>query len=315
MWNNSDNSGLFGLLFGIVMLVLLTVTMGTLTDKRLGVSSRAKEFNAEIRHNDGFIKDLQNSLATRQELVKAADEKRARSSADSRDITRTLEDSSIMVKDMREKVPALRATIAKLEKEFTAYRQQYRSQIWAKAIGEKHPSITTVTGKVYEDVTIRNVTDVGLNVAHKAGMSRIDAIALDPSWKERFQWNDAERRAQLIKERDKQIAHAHSQQTKPTALEPLSKNQQIEKARTHYLLTRARYLKLRTDIHNAEYQQATQKGRSMPGSLKTWDEHLTALRPQMVKAQEIHNAATTELRTLSPGDSLLRQRDSETEIP
>jgi len=57
------------------------------------------------------------------------------------------------------------------------------------AVGEKHDKFELNNGRVYHDVTITGVDEIGVRFSHRDGMARIDFMNLPSVWKERFHFD------------------------------------------------------------------------------------------------------------------------------
>jgi hypothetical protein len=84
-----------------------------------------------------------------------------------------------------------------------------------KAVGERMESLKLVSGKTYEDVEIRKVSDVGITIFHSSGSARIDAKDLPPIFKERFLFDSD--RAAAIRNKETMAASAHYSTITPDA--------------------------------------------------------------------------------------------------
>ncbi|MCW1884316.1 hypothetical protein OKA04_06205 [Luteolibacter flavescens] len=78
--------------------------------------------------------------------------------------------------------------VVRLRAEFEDYRGRYCRQIRGAAAGEKLAELSTRQGKIFRDVTIRRVTEAGLEITHADGLASLAASELADSWRERFQW-------------------------------------------------------------------------------------------------------------------------------
>jgi hypothetical protein len=82
----------------------------------------------------------------------------------------------------------LEEEVAVLRKEFDDYRTKYLRQIRTAAAGEKLDELSSRQGKVYRGVTIKRVTEAGLEFTHASGLATLKPDELADSWRERFQW-------------------------------------------------------------------------------------------------------------------------------
>ena len=73
----------------------------------------------------------------------------------------------------------------KQEKEETSNREDIEAARRA-AVGEKHEKLELSMGRVYHDVIITGVDDIGVRFTHRNGVARMDYMNLPTLWKERF---------------------------------------------------------------------------------------------------------------------------------
>ena len=59
------------------------------------------------------------------------------------------------------------------------------------AVGEVHDKLELNMGRVYHDVRITGVDEIGVRISHRDGVARIDFMNLPTAWKERFHFNIA----------------------------------------------------------------------------------------------------------------------------
>ena len=57
------------------------------------------------------------------------------------------------------------------------------------AVGEKHEKLELSTGRIYHDVAITGVDEIGVRVTHRNGVARIDFMNLPSPWQERFHFD------------------------------------------------------------------------------------------------------------------------------
>jgi chromosome segregation ATPase len=188
MLGSDNEAGIFGVLFGIVMLVLFTVAIGVLANKRMGFSSRKTDLVEEIGHQTEQIADLENRL---EHLDQRFIDQRKKAESFGSNHARLQKEAQLnddIIKEKRAIIPGLMAGIAKVESEIALYRKKYQLSVWNEAIGESLPRLETISGKVYDQVVIKKVTAHHLEITHKDGISRIGRTQLGPTWRERFQW-------------------------------------------------------------------------------------------------------------------------------
>lgn len=97
--------------------------------------------------------------------------------------------------------------IDSINAEFEKYKNEYRAFARAQAKGEEIPKLTTLSGKIYEEVKIREVNAVGMQIRHKEGPSRIPYEDLPEDMQDRFQFDPKQKQEAIAAEADATKAH------------------------------------------------------------------------------------------------------------
>ena len=121
------------------------------------------------------------------------------------------------------KAPSMEAPVIQqeeLDEDAEASRMARRS-----AQGEKHVSLTTVSGTQYHDSVISRVTDIGVVIRHRGGVARISFTDLSPAWQERFYYN--EERA-VRAQKNETLAQAKQERATEEAAMALEKQKQAD---------------------------------------------------------------------------------------
>ncbi|MBB81642.1 MAG: hypothetical protein CMN02_11755 [Roseibacillus sp.] len=111
-----------------------------------------------------------------------------------------LEDATLARKKSREQLAQLEREIRILSQGVSAYRAQYLQWVRLIAEGEKHPEIRLRKGKIYREVVIRRVTDIGMEIRHLSGSARLRHDDLGEEWQDRFLWTGEEALRSLVAE-------------------------------------------------------------------------------------------------------------------
>jgi len=90
--------------------------------------------------------------------------------------------------------------ITAIEKDFEDYKNQYRTFIRAKAKGRIVGHFETRKGEVFENVVIKEVTPIGMQIRHDGGIGRIPYENLPDSMQEEFQFDPNQKVAAVAKE-------------------------------------------------------------------------------------------------------------------
>jgi len=193
------------------------------------------------------------------------------------------------IEGLRKNETTIKDTINGILTQFDKYKDEYRVFARAQAKGEQIPKITTQTGKVYEDVMIREVTPVGMQIRHKDGHMRIPYEELPTELQDRFQFDPKQKNEALIaesntakelnsavakaneavdqalaaqKERDQQAAQANAVKTLATKKAQISslrdEIQRLEKAIVQESLKKlSRAPQMRQDLADKQNQLST----------------------------------------------------------
>lgn len=105
---------------------------------------------------------------------------------------------------MRSALIEVQSSTREVEEEFAAYRERYRQSARIQAVGEKLPSLTTASGKAFQDVTIKKVTGAGVVIWHQDGTTRVVFNDLPRTIQDRFQWDPQEAAALLEAESERE---------------------------------------------------------------------------------------------------------------
>lgn len=139
-----------------------------------------------------------------------------------RELLDEIESATELLNELRSKEESLAGEYEKAETEYVTLEEaRIRAKVAEerkKAEGESIGTIETKDGKVFENCTIRKVSDVGLTIRHSRGSSRVAAEDLPDEFQARFSFNEEEAIAQLKAERRRMIASvpkSHQSETNP----------------------------------------------------------------------------------------------------
>lgn len=320
--DTNDQSGIVGMLVGLIVLVFAGVGFSLLIDKRTKHSSSKVTTGEIVEREAQVIRELKDELDAKQARwervsrpIEGQDEELAAWSAK----TASSEDR---LPALREKLETVEAELGSATAEFRDYRSRYRAQVRAAAAGEKHEELTTASGKVYHGVTIRRVTSAGIEMVHKNGITRLLPKDLNADLRNRFQWDQEEVEAVLMRERAREESHRKAvakfhQKDRRTGKKPSTKpsKKKAEKSadaenlallRDELIHARSLLVEAESAHSNASTQAQNGRGRSVPGSLETWAEKTRRLQVISRNCRKNYERARSRLAAVSPRDSLLR---------
>ena len=325
MLSSDDHPGLFTFMVGLIVIVFVAVGMSMMVDKKFSFSKRVSSLANGIKAGESEISELSHD----HEIVSkrlAEEEPKTLKSADARD---TLRKRAAEATGQRASLvanrDALRKSIPAIEAEFAQYREKYRTSTWAAAVGESLGNLSLRGGREYRQAVISRVTDVGLEIRHEHGIARIQAPDLDPSFQDRFQWNDEERRARLAAEKAAHEAIAPS--TEPEPLPKINRPRsnpsrtadskpdssrddvdpdQLATLRSNVIAWKSKVIQLDADRSQAVSSASYGGQSSVPGSLETWQAKAARLGSELARARAKLAEAKAALSLISPDDALLR---------
>lgn len=105
------------------------------------------------------------------------------------------------------RIEAGKADLALRKQTFANYKDQYRTYVRGKAKGEAMEKLQTLTGAVYTNVNIREVTAIGIQIRHADGQKRIPFEDLPEEMKDHFQFDPNQKDTALAEESKTREAH------------------------------------------------------------------------------------------------------------
>lgn len=101
---------------------------------------------------------------------------------------------------LQEKVSAGKADLVSRNEAFEGYKDEYRAYVRGKAKGETMVKLETVSGIVYKNVNIREVSAIGIQIRHDDGQKRIPFEELPEEMKDHFQFDAKQKEEALAAE-------------------------------------------------------------------------------------------------------------------
>lgn len=142
-----------------------------------------------------------------------------------------VEKSTQLLTDMRLEREQLHVDIAKLEKDLALAEQKHKNHLRMTSIGKEYPKFAA-KHRVYQDVTVVEVDDMGIQIRHKDGLSRVTAsklsleqmkdFGIDPEIAHKAQLDEAKQIAAYNKMVDTELAKREQQERIAKAHEALA---------------------------------------------------------------------------------------------
>lgn len=180
---------------------------------------------------------------------------------------------------LQEQVAVSQEALTAEEKVFEDYKNDYRRYIRRKVRGTRMDKLETTDGKVYQDVEIKSVSPIGVQIRHAGGLVGVDYEVLPTDMQDLLQFDEAQKKDALM-----EIERAHAtlsdaanqaRQNKEAEQElkrKEQKQQQIAEAIRNSRIGRSKLIQLDGEIQRLEktlrVELARRKGLSRVGIIK-----------------------------------------------
>jgi hypothetical protein len=203
-----------GFFLAVVVLVGLCIFMLAVDETLISLGGK-ESLRSQNRRQKEEIRNLAAQL-TELEHKKIEAEKNQEISAKLKKTVIDNESMAAELDSLRGSLAAETDALAAEIKRFEDYKDQYRAHVRRKAVGEVIPRLITLEGKSYDNITIREVTPVGIQIRHTDGVKRIPYEELPKDMQDYFQF-DAEQKKEAVQQEqaatDTHLAEVSSVQT------------------------------------------------------------------------------------------------------
>lgn len=320
MLSAEGHSWIFTFLIGIIVLVMAGVGLSLVIDRRLEFSSGVVEIRSEINLD---AMELEHLTTLHDERSCLLNETGLTLQTEARDRVcaklEALDQRQAVLGEMRRQ---LGKAISSLEEDFSQCRANYRQRVRRAAIGEPLGNLVLRSGREYQQAVITRVTDVGLEIRHAGGMTRVQAPDLDQKMQDRFQWND-EARKQILKGETEVLADRPDGVIRKGVV-PLagiavpaiaverhpetrsaSESAELPLLRRMVVGWRSKVTNLSAERAEAQSRASYGSQTSVPGSLETWKARAERVGADLARAQSALALAVANLAAVDPHDPLL----------
>jgi hypothetical protein len=204
MMSSSRGPGVIGMVLALVVLAGFGVLFMFAFDERLQggdrtiesvIAEQSKEIErlqASIKHGEKELTKTPALLATARELTAAKRDNQFRDGH---------------IDSLRQGVAAANKSIDAKTTEFDAYKDQYRAFVRSRAKGQTMERLVTRKGVIYQNVSLREVTAIGIQIMHTDGQKRIPFEELPAEMQDRFQFDPNQKSAAVARETAERDEH------------------------------------------------------------------------------------------------------------
>jgi len=190
---------------GMFMAVVVLVGFGAISLFVFDAELQGEETSvaAVVRRQKDEIELLNNQIATNNNIAADVSKLMERNKRVETLIKENGADEAKLT-ELRETASDARDSIFTTTQTYNTYVTDYRNHIRRKAIGETIPVLKLKSGDSYETVEIRDVTEIGVEIRHSGGQSRVAFEKLSVEWQERFHFDPEEKAKALAREQEAQ---------------------------------------------------------------------------------------------------------------
>lgn len=225
-----------------------------------------------IRDQGKELEYLNRAVATGNEQLATAPE-RKKNSQELERLTRGSAVSVQNIESLKGDVETGKAAVEGQIAEFEEYKNKYRAFARSNARGTEMKVLETTTGVVYNNVNIREVSAIGIQIRHDGGQKRIPFEELPDSMKDHFQFDPTQKEEALAAE------SAHREEH-DAAVDAAQAQLQADQARQREVNLAAEKAKLRETLSLKEDQLRTARSdlRRLENDLRREKENASAAR-------------------------------------
>ena len=196
MMESSRGPGFIGTLLALVVLAIFVLFYLFAFDE--GMQGGGRNIQSVIAEQERDIGRLREDTRLRgkelERLPKLNENQKALSSA-----MRENRDLETQINGLKDSVASTSSDISLKAKEFETYKDDYRAFVRGKAKGEIMEKLETTKG-TYDNVTIREVTAIGMQIRHEGGLKRVPYEELPAKMQDYYQFDPTQKAAAIANE-------------------------------------------------------------------------------------------------------------------
>jgi hypothetical protein len=197
LMSSGRGPGVIGMLLALVVLVGFGLLFMFAFDE--GMQGKDQSIESMIAHDAKVIENLTGGIANgEKELTKGPSLLAKSKELGAVKMENRIREGSI--DSLKKGIDSANEAIATKNKDFEAYKDEFRAFIRGNAKGQTMERLETRRGDVYENVTIREVTPIGIQIMHSGGQKRIAFEDLSDEIQDQFQFDPKQKAAAVAVE-------------------------------------------------------------------------------------------------------------------
>jgi hypothetical protein len=197
MMQSARGPGVIGMLMALFVLIGFGFLFIFAFDE--GLQGADHSIEALIKSQRKEIDNIKDSITSGEKRLSATSGLRQIEKS-LREIKSTNRSHETQLGILSNKRSACNVSLDEKNDEFEKYKNDYRGFVRTKAKGQTMERLETRNGKVFENVTIRDVNPVGMQIMHEGGFNRILFEDLPASLQDYYQFDAKQKDEALAKE-------------------------------------------------------------------------------------------------------------------
>lgn len=197
MMSSARGPGVIGMMLALVVLIGFGVLFMFAFDE--GFQGGGPTIESEIASQATVIENTRVALAKGEEKLALAPGRKSLIRELGR-VKGRLELQQEKIADTKEDVETIKEDIVAMGEEWESYKDQYREFVRGQAKGTELETLETRDGKIYKEVSIREVTAIGMQIRHSDGFKRITFEELSDELQDFYQFSPEQKEKALAEE-------------------------------------------------------------------------------------------------------------------
>ena len=204
MMESSRGPGVIGMLLALVVMAIFVMLFIFAFDEQF--QGGGKTIESVIADQAGEITDITTAISIAGKQLTDVPARQARSN-ELASFKSENQNRIVRIESLQSGINSANEDIASVMLEFESYKDKYRAMARGKAKGETIERLEARDGNIYQNVTLREVTAIGIQIMHDGGLKRIPFEQLPASMIDRFQFDANQKAVAITKEEAEREQH------------------------------------------------------------------------------------------------------------